>query len=166
MRELRVRSYLDTIRSRVSFFTLLLLVTILSACKDKPLLADEFSAPIRQNILRADKAVGFYQTKPLFYEVTGANLESLSNVFQIEDFHRSFSCVCDADLILYFYEGEELIQVLGIHPDKSLRWVESDWTGDAILSSESVKRVNEWLSNVFDQLDPLPRGSFIAPELE
>ena len=145
---------------------LFILLSFLSACKDKPLQADEYSAPIRQNILMADKAVGFYQTKPLFYEVSGEKLEVLSDVFQIEDFHRSFSCVCDADLILYFYKGDELIQVLGIHPDKSLRWVESDWTGDAILSADSVKRVNDWLSNVFDKLEPLPRGAFIAPELE
>ena len=154
-----------TIPSKILLLAVFIIAT-LSACNEKPLQADVYSAPIRANILKADKAVGFYQSKPLFYEVTGEELKQLSFVFQIDAFHNGFSCICDAELILYFYEGQQLIQVLGIHPDKSLRWMESDWSGDAILSLKSKEAMNEWLSKVFDKLYPLPRGAFIAPELE
>ena len=163
--ELKVKSFLATIPSKI-LLPAIFIIAALSACSEKPLQADVYSAPIRANILKADKAVGFYQTKPLFYEITGEELKQLSPVFHIDEFHNSFSCICDAELILYFYKGEQLIQVLGIHPDKSLRWMESDWSGDAILSLRSQKRLKEWLSAVFDKLEPLPRGAFIAPELE
>ena len=146
--------------------SVVLYLSFLSACKEKPFQADIHSAPIIDNILKADKAVGFYQSKPIFYEVKGEKLKQLSKAFQIDDFHQGFNCLCDAEVILYFYRDDQLIQVLGFHTDKSLRWMESDWTGDAILSSQSVSKVQEWLTKVFDKLEPLPRGAFIAPELE
>ena len=74
-----------TIPSKILLLAVFIIAT-LSACNEKPLQADVYSAPIRANILKADKAVGFYQSSHFSMKSLEKNLNSSRLYFRLMPF--------------------------------------------------------------------------------
>ena len=117
-------------------------------------------------------AVGLYRLiatfgrSPDYFELRGDDLQSLAKTLEISSFHDGFDCLCYAELVFYFYKGDKLIMVLGHHINGSLRWHESDWNGDAILTDLSLERLMLWRENILAKARKLPMGEYIPPSLE
>jgi hypothetical protein len=167
MSQSKQKSYLGLILSKkIGFSCLLFCIVVMSGCKKPTLVDDVYSRPIRENIKSADKVIVTFNNSPDFYEFTGKHLYSLGETLEISTFEEGFDCLCYAEVIFYFYKGDDLQMVLGHHLNGTLRWFESDWDGDAKLSSESLRRLMKWRNDVLSVAEKLPRGAYKAPSLE
>ncbi|MCM8531033.1 MAG: hypothetical protein NE330_07735 [Lentisphaeraceae bacterium] len=139
----------------------------MSACSEKDsTLQDTVLSSFLYQLEVTDKVVACYQAKPYFYEVPSKETKTLLRSLTIVDYKQGFSCMCDAELVFYFYREGELLFVLGIHPDRSIRKFKSTWSGDAVLSYTSKKSLSDWLLENLTDLQPLESGSFSPPDLE
>jgi hypothetical protein len=55
------------------------------------------------------------------------------------------SCMCCGDPTFELYVGADLRSSLGFHHGRTLRWLEGEWPGDAVLSRESQDYLCSWL---------------------
>lgn len=107
-----------------------------------------------------------YQTKPDFYQISPKKIKALIENLRFAGYKQGFSCMCDAEIVFYLYDNSNLVSVIGIHPDQSIRKYKSTWPGDAVLSENSKGYLAKWLKNNFVDLEVLSRGEFTPPDLE
>jgi hypothetical protein len=155
-----------TTQSKILHFAVLISLVLFVACDGK-LKDDPESRPIRQNITGSTHGFLGTNKSPDLYRVEKTGLDELAASLEIDGFQEGFNCLCGASQIIYFYNGEKLVQVLGLNPDESLSWVDSGWLdGDARLSNQSRSKVRHWIESFYSQAVVLPQGAFKPPQLE
>ena len=117
---LNLKSSLVSTRSKKTILICLVLLSVVS-CGPVELKDDEYSRPIRELILEADKLYITEGRSPDFFSVQKSQIDKLKETLEITSFQDGFDCLCNAEVIFYFYKGDTLIMALGHHYNGSLR---------------------------------------------
>ena len=157
---------MGTTLNKFKCLALSILLLGLSCSKDERQVKELAFSSLLPSLENTDEVFGCHQAKPLFYKISSNKVKELFRTLKVENYKQGFSCMCDAELVFYFYQNSKLLFVLGIHTDKSIRKFKSSWSGDAVLSDASKEYLDDWLRRNFVGLDALKSGAFTPPDLE
>ena len=156
----------DSLATTLSKLLLSVLIFYTLSCDKETVAEDPHSRPIKDLTLKADRLLISKGRSPDFYSVEKPMIDELGEGLQIVSFKSSYACLCDAEIVFYFYKGEEMIMALGHHFDGTLRWHDAKWEGDAVLSEDSLAKIMNWRTKAFAISDKLERGVYTPPALE
>jgi hypothetical protein len=88
--------------------------------------------------------------------------ELVSKVW-IDEEKSGFHCMCCGSPTLEFYEGDQVVAMVGVHHGRSLRWIDG-WPADALLTDPSAEYLNHFLAErgVTGPLDERAREEIAA----
>jgi len=86
------------------------------------------------------------EEKTLYETRDSAEIAKVLRDLVVDESRSGDHCLCCGTPTLEFYVGEKLIGMVGVHHGLSLRWADSPWPGDGVLTKESVEALDDWLT--------------------
>jgi len=80
------------------------------------------------------------------FEIKDADeIKTFIETIDVVEDNSVFHCMCCGNPTFEFYRGDELVLMLGYHHGRSMRWLNGDWPGDALLTEKAAKYINALL---------------------
>lgn len=88
---------------------------------------------------------GTKPTRPIYFEINGKeNVATLISLIEIDEARSGSHCKCYGRKAFHFYRGDELLVRLGYAHFHSLKWINGNWEGDALLTTECQVALPMW----------------------